>query len=72
MNTDRKNKIIRDDSYSDLKSLPPDTGGKHLANVLGGTDAPYGFYIYLPAGYEQTAATYPMLVFLHGDGEPGE
>ena len=71
MSNDHKNKIIRDDSFSDLKSLPPDTGGRHLASVLGSTDAPYGFYIYLPARYEQTTATYPMLVFLHGDGEQG-
>jgi predicted peptidase len=64
-------RIIKNNDFSDLKSLPADTGGKHLAYTLGETDAPNGFFIYIPAGYEQSTASYPLLVFLHGDGEQG-
>ncbi len=64
-------RIVKNNDFSDLESLPADTGGKHLSYRLGETDAPYGFFIYIPAGYEQTSATYPLLVFLHGDGEQG-
>ena len=64
-------KIIRNNDISDLKSLPADNGGTHLAHILGETEAPYGFYIYLPGGYDQSTVEYPLLVFLHGDGEQG-
>jgi len=64
--------IIKNTGFSDLESLPADTGGEHSSYILGVTEAPYGFFIYIPAGYEQTAATYPLLVFLHGDGEQGD
>jgi len=64
-------RIVKNNNFSELKSLPRDTGGKHLAYSLGKTDAPYGFYIYIPAGYEQSSGNYPLLVFLHGDGEQG-
>jgi len=71
MSSSQPYRIVKNSDFSDLKSLPADTGGKHLANSLGATDAPYGYYIYLPAGYEQTAGDYPLLIFLHGDGERG-
>lgn len=63
--------VVKTSDFSDLESLPTDTGGKHSAYSLGGTDAPYGFYIYIPAGYEQGAQNYPVLIFLHGLGERG-
>ena len=63
--------IIKRSDYSDLKSLPVDTGGDHLAFIQGETDSPYGYYIYLPGGYEQSPIGYPALVFLHGIGECG-
>ena len=70
--SDRQNhRIVKNNDLSDLKSLPADTGGKHSGHILGETDAPYGFYIYIPAGYEQISGNYPLLVFLHGVGERG-
>lgn len=71
MNGCQNYRIVKNSDFSDLKSLPADTGGKHSAHILGETDAPYGFYIYLPTGYEQSSGNYPMLVFLHGAGECG-
>lgn len=64
-------KVAKSSDFSDLESLPTDTGGKHLPYSLGETDAPYGFYIYVPAGYEQGSENYPVLIFLHGIGERG-
>lgn len=64
-------RIVKSNDFSDLKLLPADTGGKHLAYLLGETDAPYGYYIYLPGGYEQSSGSYPVLVFLNGAGECG-
>lgn len=55
-----------------LGSLPEDTGGVHIANVLGSTDAAFGYYIYLPGGYEEANANYPVMVFLHGKSERGD
>lgn len=49
-------------------NLPADTGGEKTPHVLGSTDSPYGFYCYLPGGYETTAQPYPLLIFLHGSG----
>lgn len=56
----------------DLASLPADTGGTHTAHPLGTTTAAFGYYIYLPAGYETNTQSYPLLVFLHGKGERGD
>ena len=67
----QNHRVIKNNDFSDLKFLPVDTGGKHSAHILSETDAPYGFYIYLPAGYEQIPVNYPLLVFLHGIGEIG-
>ena len=53
-------------------NLPGDTGGEHTPFVLGSTDSPYGFYLYIPGGYETTAQPYPLLIFLHGSGERGD
>jgi predicted peptidase len=71
MSTYQNYRIVKNNDFSDLKPLPADTGGTHSAHILGETDAPYGFYIYIPAGYEQSSIRYPLLVFLHGDGEQG-
>lgn len=56
----------------ELSSLPRDTGGTHTAHPLGTTDAEFGYYVYLPGGYEDTTRAYPLLVFLHGKGERGD
>ncbi|MEZ4388081.1 MAG: hypothetical protein R3D98_10995 [Candidatus Krumholzibacteriia bacterium] len=58
-----------------LASLPTDTGGVHLAlprepDTPGA--APYGLYLYLPAGLDMSPVPYPLLVFLHGSGERGD
>ena len=71
MSTHQNRRVVRSGDLSDLRCLPPDTGGKHTAHVLGETDTPYGFYIYLPGGYEEGSGRYPVLVFLHGAGECG-
>jgi predicted peptidase len=63
--------VIKNEDTSDLRTLMPDTGGKHSAYVLGETKSPYGFYIYIPGGYEHNTDSYPLLIFLHGDGERG-
>lgn len=57
--------------YADLESLPSDPGGEQSSFYLGETDAPYGFYLYIPGGYEQSVTGYPLLIFLHGSGERG-
>ena len=62
-------RVIKSSDLPDIKSLPADTGGEHSAHFLRTTDAPYGFYIYLPGGYEQSSSSYPVLVFLNGAGE---
>lgn len=41
------------------------------ARPLGSTDAPSGFYEYLPSGYTEDGAQWPLLVFTHGIGENG-
>jgi predicted peptidase len=55
----------------DLESLPEDTGGTHTAKVVGSTSADFGYYVYLPAGYEKGTHSYPLLIFLHGKSERG-
>ncbi len=68
-----KDDIPTIDTLSDtLTSLPVDTGGKHTAQLLGSTDAAFGYYIYLPGGYEEVNANYPMMIFLHGKSERGD
>src|SRR5688500_2361641 len=32
----------------------------------------HGFYEYLPQGYNQSSATYPLIIFFHGAGERGD
>ncbi len=56
----------------DLEALPKDTGGQHIAQVLGSTSAEFGYYVYLPGGYNDVANKYPLLIFLHGKGERGD
>lgn len=58
--------------YSDLLALPVDTGGKHDPHVLGSTSAKFGYYNYLPGGYQTTTKLYPLLIFLHGKYERGD
>lgn len=59
---------------SELTSLPEDTGGTHTPFLLGSTDADYGYYLYLPGGYDDAGKnkSYPLLVFLHGQTERGD
>ncbi|RAV97936.1 carboxylesterase family protein [Pseudochryseolinea flava] len=57
---------------TELSALPKDTGGQHVAQVLGSTQASLGFYVYLPSGYTGGSASYPLLVFLHGKSERGD
>ena len=60
---------------SGLSELPADTGGVHLALPRDPDDAdaaPFGCYLYLPAGLEQSTVPYPLLIFLHGAGERGD
>lgn len=56
---------------NDLATLPEDTGGTHTAKLLGSTSADFGYYVYLPGGYEEKSHNYPLLIFLHGQPERG-
>lgn len=58
--------------FSDLENLPKDTGGVQTPFIKGATGAPYGFCLYLPAGYQASGPEFPLLVFLHGAGEKGD
>lgn len=59
-------------SYFNLSNLPADTGGTHISCPLGSTESPYGYYVYMPSGYDKTEESfYPVLIFLHGSGEKG-
>jgi predicted peptidase len=51
--------------------LPPDSGGVQTAVYHETTASPYGYYVYVPGGYQQDGPAYPLLVFLHGAGETG-
>jgi len=53
-------------------AVPPDSGGTQTAYPKGTTAAGYGYWAYLPGGYATSAASYPLLVFLHGSGEVGD
>lgn len=44
---------------------------RQTAHPLGSSDAPNGFYEYLPPGYAKGGAPVPLLVFWHGVGEDG-
>lgn len=57
---------------NELEDLPEDTGGTHTAKLLGSTTAKFGYYEYLPGGYDANTNEYPVLVFLHGGGEKGD
>lgn len=51
---------------TDLKNLPADLGGSHIAYPLDSTDAVFGHFMYTPSGYTESESEYPLLVFLHG------
>src|SRR5689334_15681257 len=55
----------------DLSSLPPDTGGEHIAEPLNPSTNIYGHCTYLPGGYKDNNQEYPLIIFLHGSGEKG-
>ncbi len=57
---------------NELEDLPEDTGGTHTAKLLGSTSAQFGYYEYLPGGYDANTNEYPVLIFLHGGGEKGD
>ncbi|MDC7224576.1 MAG: dienelactone hydrolase family protein [Spirochaetales bacterium] len=64
--------LINQFSEQSLSKIPDDTGGEHRAVQAGTTESPYGYYIYLPGGYEGWDGNYPLLLFLHGSGEKGD
>ncbi|MBL0740038.1 dienelactone hydrolase family protein [Chryseolinea lacunae] len=47
------------------------TAAVHKAMPLGSDAAPFGYYVYTPAGYTKTGPTFPVIIFLHGSGEQG-
>jgi len=51
---------------ADLKVLPLDTGGTHTPHARGTTAAAYGYYVYLPGGYNTSTEHYPLIISLHG------
>ncbi len=58
-----------------MNDLPIDTGGVHLAlphDPDNPDAAPFGSYVYEPAGLDHSPVPYPLLVFLHGAGERGD
>nr|HPM32500.1 PHB depolymerase family esterase [Chryseolinea sp.] len=55
-----------------INGIPVDIGGTHKPYVLGSTAAKYGYYLYRPSGYSTASAKYPLLIFLHGQGERGD
>jgi poly(3-hydroxybutyrate) depolymerase len=57
---------------SDLDSLPKDTGGLFEAFPLKTNASPYGYYVYTPSGYTVGGTKFPLLIFLHGEGELGD
>ena len=59
---------------SNRLSAPTDTqAGQQIAIPLNESDAPFGYYQYLPPDYAQKASgPHPLLVFLHGSGERGD
>ncbi len=71
MNTGRNFNVSKNGNNTDFKLLPEDVGGAHYAYPLSEADTVFGFYIYIPGGYEESPVNYPLLVFLHGDGEQG-
>jgi len=54
-----------------LSSLPEDSGGTQDPFILGSTSAEFGYYLYTPGGYSSNTMNYPLVVFLHGQGERG-
>jgi len=54
---------------TDLADLPADTGGTHEAKPTGSTDAGLEHYIYIPGEYDSNNLNYPLIIFLHGQGE---
>ena len=58
--------------YAAFASASSTPKGVQTARPLGSRPgSPYGYYEYLPAGYDQNTNDYPVLIFLHGVGEQG-
>lgn len=54
-------------------ALPWASAAQQTAVPLGTTTAPYGFYQYLPLGYDSGSPDeWPVVIFLHGAGETGD
>lgn len=52
--------------------LPFSAAAQQTAVPLGTTTAPYGFYEYLPFGYDDASTEdWPVVIFLHGLGQTG-
>ncbi|HVR95734.1 MAG TPA: Ig-like domain-containing protein [Thermoanaerobaculia bacterium] len=53
-------------------SLPLSISAQQTAVPLGSSAAPYGYYEYLPLGYDDASTDeWPVVIFLHGSGERG-
>jgi poly(3-hydroxybutyrate) depolymerase len=52
--------------------FPLSVSAEQTAVPLGTSDAPYGYYVYLPEGYNPTEGEWPLVVFLHGMGVTGD
>lgn len=63
------------DAFAGEDAFVPFDGGpasaRQTMRPLGSTDAPNGFYEYLPPGYDGTHPV-PLLIFWHGLGEDGD
>jgi poly(3-hydroxybutyrate) depolymerase len=54
-------------------AFPLASAAQQTAVPLGTTTAPYGFYQYLPFGYDSGSPDeWPVIIFLHGLGETGD
>ncbi len=51
-----------------VSSLQADAQTNTARNISTGSNS-NGFYEYLPAGYATSSQTYPLLVFIQGQGE---
>jgi poly(3-hydroxybutyrate) depolymerase len=61
-------------AFLTITFAPLAVAAQQTARTLGSTAAPYGFYEYLPLGYNAAdpAQQWPLVIFLHGAGERGD